>query len=741
MKFKIINIFLLFSILLKSLTNYAQKVETYPFPWAGGMNSVQFGEVDINLDGIKDLVVFDRQGNRLMPFINGGTANKIDYSYAPEYAGNFPKLYDWAIFKDYNNDGKVDIFTYSPGWAGMMVYKNISTSSLKFKLEVYPYLTSVYGQSEVNILVTYADYPGIADLDNDGDLDILTFWGLGSFVEMHKNMSMETYGTPDSLLYRHTETCWGKFAESDESNALFLDTCINKNCSKAPFNLKHDRHTGSTFLMLDLDNDGDKDLLLGDVDYPQINALINGGTPQEAVITEIDTVFPDGTKPVRLFSMPAAAFIDVNNDGLNDLLVAPFDPSPFISKNINNVYLYLNSGTNSSPVFTFKTSSFLQSGMIDVGSGAAPILYDYNGDGLKDLFIGNYGYYKRSYYDEHYTLHTDYKSTIKYFNNTGTNENPVFKPVDSDFGGFLLKDTTFLGLFPTLGDIDGDGKPEMISGNNYGTLILIKKADNGEVVLNYDYADIDVGEYSTPQLFDLDKDGLLDLVIGNKSGKLSYYKNEGTANAPQFTLITDTLGGVDVTDYNISWYGYSTPCFYRKSNGETVLAVGSEQGKIFLFKNIDNNLNGIFEEDSSWKELLGIESFDSNRGYRTAGSLADVDNDGYPELVTGNFSGGVEFYGSNPEVLISVKKIPEKVKKLKVFPNPAGDVLKISLNNPVENGILNVLSIDGKTLITKHITNRKGTLNLDVHNLNNGFYILKITENKSVKTTKFMVKR
>ena len=45
----------------------------FKFPWAGGMNSCQFGQVDMNMDGIKDLFVFDRHGDRIMTFVNGGT--------------------------------------------------------------------------------------------------------------------------------------------------------------------------------------------------------------------------------------------------------------------------------------------------------------------------------------------------------------------------------------------------------------------------------------------------------------------------------------------------------------------------------------------------------------------------------------------------------------------------------------------------------------------------------------------
>ena len=33
------------------------------------MNSVQFNEIDLNLDGVNDLITFDRSGNKLNTFI------------------------------------------------------------------------------------------------------------------------------------------------------------------------------------------------------------------------------------------------------------------------------------------------------------------------------------------------------------------------------------------------------------------------------------------------------------------------------------------------------------------------------------------------------------------------------------------------------------------------------------------------------------------------------------------------
>ncbi|MEE2931131.1 MAG: VCBS repeat-containing protein, partial [Bacteroidota bacterium] len=92
----------------------------YSKAWSGGINNAQFSEIDLNLDGEKDLVIFDRTGNKLTPFIY----NNGEYIFAPIYRNFFPKLHDWVILADYNCDGKNDIYTYSTG--GFAIYKNTS---------------------------------------------------------------------------------------------------------------------------------------------------------------------------------------------------------------------------------------------------------------------------------------------------------------------------------------------------------------------------------------------------------------------------------------------------------------------------------------------------------------------------------------------------------------------------------------------------------------------------------------
>ncbi len=711
------------------------KGENYLFPFAGGMNACQFGEVDINMDGIKDLFVFDRYGHRIMPFINEGTAGQIGYTYAPEYAAAFPDIRHWAIFTDYDNDGREDLFTYNPQFPGIVVYRNTSAAELRFERVIYPYLTSWYGSGYVNILVTYADYPGISDLDGDGDLDILTFWALGSFVEMHKNLSMETYGHADSLIFERTTWCWGRFAESEESNTLYLDTCFGGKHPSSSDSPGRDRHTGSTLLLADFDNNGTKDLLLGDVDYPQLVWLRNDGTTEEAYIGEYSWDYPLESTPAHIFSMPAAALVDVDNDGIRDLLASPFDPNPFVTRNHQSVWLYMNQGSNEYPEFTLSTKRFLQQDMIDCGSGAYPVFADINLDGLQDLVIGNYGYYKSSWYDDYMTLHSEYAGRIALFLNTGDATNPQYEYVTDDFGS--IREMDILGPYPAFGDIDSDDDADMLVGRADGTLMFYRNCSclgNPEdfQLEETNYQGIDVGEYSTPFIYDLDEDGLPDLIIGERAGNLNYYRNTGSQYEPVFTLVTDSLGKVMVTDFNLSYDGYSTPYVFRGADGLMRLISGSEQGVIYYFTDIEENLAGSFTPSGElWKEVDSI-AFDIAGGYRTSAAIADLDNDGYLDLLTGNFSGGLNLYSTGLAPMVSMDvpslRAPEIIS-LKVFPNPANDSFTIAAGGGDFSGPVRI-TLFGLTgnVVLEELHGEDEYHHVQVSSLPEGIYVCRVTD-------------
>ncbi len=707
----------------------------FRFPWAGGMNSIQYNEIDIDCDGTNDLLAFDRQGNRLMPFINKGIPNTIDYSFAPEHISSFPEITSWLLITDYNLDGKNDIFTYNYSDPGIMVYKNISNTSLKFELIVYPYLTSFYGSGYVNILVTYADFPAITDLDNDGDLDILTFWALGSFIELHVNQSMEKYGIPDSLDFIRTEYCWGHFAESEESNVLYLDTCFGV---KPPQTNFRDRHTGSTFLVTDLNGDNTKDLLLGDVDYPTLAMLINGNTSIDAYMSSYTYIYPPYTFSVDLFSMPLARYIDVNNDGLKDLLVSPFDPNPFVSRNYYSNWLYLNSGQNNQPAFTFSGSRFLQEEMIDVGSGAYPVFFDIDSDGLQDMFTGNYGYYDSSYYDNIFILHSVYTGKLGYFKNTGTTTHPEFEFINNNYAGISWQQTR--GVYPTFGDIDNDGDADLISGKEDGKLLYYRNEESQGspgifTFISGSYQGIDVGEFSTPQLFDLDNDQLLDLIIGEMGGNLNYYRNTGSVDNPVFILETDSLGKVNVTDYNVSNFGFSTPYLFNNGNDVELLS-GSEQGKIFYFKKVRQNLTGEFPESDSLFALINDPAFTVPDGYRTSAAITDLDKNGYFDLVIGNFSGGLQYFADviKPPVNQDIVELDDK-NEINIYPNPCKENLTINS----ETSISEIKIYNQKGKIIYQSKPKESLIRINTKHYYQGLYFVKIKSEKNLLIGKFVV--
>lgn len=658
------------------------KGDTLRLGLLGGVNACQLCALDFNLDGKPDVLAFDRHGNRIIPFIAGNKVLMPDFRYLPM----LPPLHEWVRTADYDHDGHMDLFTSTTG--GIKVYKNISDTALKFKQVTYPYITSLQGSVRTNILATNVDYPAITDLDGDGDLDILVFWGLGSFVEWHKNTSVEHYGNADTLEFTKVSSCWGRFAEGLENNQITLDTCqAGKSLETG------EKHTGSTLLVSDFNQDGLPDLALGDVDYEGLILLTNGGTLKDARMVAPTSQFPPSTTPVELADFPAAMKLDVSGDGQDDIVVSPFEASLNKAADRQSVWYYQNSGTNLNPNYILQSKSFLQGEMLDFGSGCYPAAFDANGDGLTDLLVGNYGQFDSSWFSPLLGLKSHFHSSVSLLLNVGTATDPLFRLTDEDVAGLSSLDV--LGLTPTLADLDGDGDVDLVCGRADGHLLFCENtALPGEtahfVLRDEDAFGVDAGDYSAPCLFDVDGDGLTDLVVGRRDGRLSYYKNIGPANSPHFVLLDNYWGQVDVTDTDLSNYGYATPNLYKDQQGNLALLCGSEFGALHLYDQISATSGAVFRQHTT---IPGLHN-----GWRVGAGLASLNGDTLADLVVGNYAGGLEYYEGTMEALQGKPKPGIRAKAALICtPNPAKETIHFgqenALREPMDLTIVNALGL------------------------------------------------
>lgn len=676
--------------------------------WGGGLNSAVFAEMDLNNDGVMDLAAYSSTNNRVIPMTNKGVYKKSSYVYAPEYVSKFPSDLDgWIKSFDYDNDGDMDLFTYYN--ASIRCYRNDINAGqgLKFTL-VVPQLYTHYGTFPTNIYCSRVNMPALSDVDNDGDMDVLAFSISGSWIEHHKNYSMDSLGNPNGFLMYNIPQCWGYFALKGAYNSADLPPIPA--CPLLPANpimsdaeILQKKHAGSVLCVYDSDGDGDKDVLNGDVLSSNVLYLENCGNPDSAYMCSQDSAFPSYNIPAYMLDVAAPFYFDGDNDGNKDLVVSNFFDT---GEDYKNVMLYNNITNNQTNVFNFTTNEWLVNQMVEVGTGAHPAFFDVNADGKLDLLIAN------EYRSDAGIL----KSKIAYYQNTSTASNFSFTFMMDDFAS--LSTSGILGVSLAFADMDFDGDMDMIVGDASGNLHLFtNNAVLGGfatfVLTTPNYLGINVGSNATPQFVDVDRDGQIDILIGERNGNINYYRNNGNFT---YSFITANFGGVNVKKAN-SFAGFSVPYLFDNGNGYELL-VGSLSGYLYHYNNIDGNLGGNFNLlDSMFQNI-----YEPQRCYPAA---SDVDGDGKYDLVIGNACGGVVLYSQN-SVLSLDNNFNDHNFNFNVYPNPVSDELTIKLSDinfqePLQLKITDIAGREvGNYVITTNITT------VDVKNIQSGIYICNI---------------
>ncbi|MBK8955815.1 MAG: T9SS type A sorting domain-containing protein [Saprospiraceae bacterium] len=698
----------------------------------GGLDNPQIGEMLIDDDTHMDLLVFDRAGDVILPFVFDPVSQNYLFSY--KHRQLFPKLKDWVLLRDFNNDGLADIFASSFNTAGIpgieLHVAQKGVNGLEFrKFDMGKSFDVIYfstGIGDTQIPTDFTDIPAIEDADGDGDLDIILFEPGNNRVSLFINVVKERGYSKDTLAFVLSDRCYGRFVESGFTSEITLsgssDTCAN---FRNPANTT--RHSGSTLLSMDLNGDGFLDLLVGDLTNNGLIALFNSKPGPQAYFTSQQPNWPYPSDSVNIATFNAAFRADVDQDGLMDVLVAPNQRS--ISENANNFWYYRNTGTLAAPDFKVVSKSFLTEETIDLGSSSDPCFVDYNQDGKMDLLIGSEGYFIRG---------TNLRDArLMLFENVGSEKNPAFQLVDSNylnFSEFALSPDAHLSFTPAFGDLDNDEDLDLIVGENQGQFFYCENiAGKGKPFQFkkpvYPYKDLSVRTYSSPYLVDINKDGLLDIVSGSRlntndlsglaCGSFYYFQNMGTTTQAEFdpdyykSPNTNCLGKIIVNA--ISSKSFTCPEFYTDENGELKMLSGNIYGEVKLIGNVstDPQLPYVY---------LNQHYGQLKEGERLTLSLADLDGDGLLEMATGNARGGIAFYQTDLKIKLGTTTQETSFATMELSPNPGHTILNV-LTHHTGHAELSILRMDGKQMYRKHIQ-EKQSLSIPVDKFSTGAYMI-----------------
>ncbi len=213
-------------------------------------------------------------------------------------------------------------------------------------------------------LDSISDYalPAFVDLDADGDLDL--------FAGQYGDSGVYSNYESNFLFFENTGTLGTPALEAPVVNPFGTMVNYGNEVSMPTF--------------ADLDGDGDQDLLAGS-NYGDFLYFENTGTATAPQFAASESN-PFGLDSVYYLSFPE--LVDLDGDGDFDLLAGESFYNPVTEENYGNLVFFENVGTPTAPSFAAPmTNPF---GLNYVYSLAVPAAGDLDGDGDIDVLVGEY---------------------------------------------------------------------------------------------------------------------------------------------------------------------------------------------------------------------------------------------------------------------------------------------------------------------------------------------------------------
>ncbi len=513
---------------------YTKDGELIAFPFLGGFNTPRPQFVDIDNDGDTDLFL-QEQSEELMFFEYVEEKEEFPLEWKTNELQNL-NIGEWFRFVDIDQDGDFDLLAEQP-FSYIRVYRNEGNAISPEFVAVVDTLKDINGTP---IFSDRQNIPNVTDIDCDENLDLF-IGSLDGTLSRYESQGLDENGLPRFELI----------------TKRFQDIEIVKQFGTL--------HGANSMTFIDMDSDGDQDIFWGDFFEPSILLLENIGSCNRPNFVGEPQPFPsnnpvltsgynvpsladwgsDGDMDLFLgvlggayntnettaenfyfleqkdgdFSLSDKQFLnmidvgdesivstgDLDGDGDLDMLLAnKIDPEDL---GTSVVYRFENTGSQTKP-------EFKMNGTLDLPKAYhyAPVLADFNNDGLDDMLLGNW------------------KGNIDYYINTG----PGFRLQKKDIANLNRGSNAV----PALADLDGDGDLDMIAGQSGGGLDFFRNTAS-ENELNFEYepdilSGIKAKHRSAPAFYDIDNDGDYDLILGSKIEGFLFFRNEGSKTNPAF---------------------------------------------------------------------------------------------------------------------------------------------------------------------------------------------------------------
>ncbi len=483
----------------------------------------------------------------------------------------------------------------------------------------------------------------------------------------------------------------------------------------------------------DLDSDGKPDIAVVNKDANSVSILRNtstsGSITSESFAPKVDLIG---------FNTPESLAIgDLDGDGKPDLAVT----------NLGSGNLSLLRNTSATGSIT--SSSF--AAKVDFTTGANPYfvaISDLDGNNKPDLAVANFS-----------------SSSVSIFQNTSMSGSITSNSFATkvDLMGFSAAHSL------AIGDLDGDGKPDLAVAQFGSISILRNITSNGSITSGSFASKVDFTGVNRPYsiaLGDLDGDSRPDLAIANiGSGVLTLFRNSSTSGSltvESFTAIRSVETGTNPSSVAIGDLdGDSKPDLAVANSGSrsisvirnadiaaTPVTLVGYDAKLNINGTVQLNWTTASEANNNYFELLrsanGV-SFSSISKITGAGNSAQKQQYNFIDqspIAGTNYYQLLQFDNDGKKTDLGIRAVNVSLNnshELSMYPNPTTGIVNLSFEGAIYQK-LELVDLSGKMLLTKPIRQQESQIIIDISHLSPGLYTISLKGERRIIRNKIIKK-